>query len=172
MASLDPYVQEIPAAFRKDPEVLRWFQYDNRWKHDIGYAVTGGGTGTVPDAESATTFYDGTQGDVIALQGQLEDNFVSPPIIPHFHALIKSQNYTAIDWDFVEARNGATITLPQYPGVDTQIIVANGDGTKIVVDGNGNKIKTKKLSDSVNVRNHGSSYVFHWFNDGSYWRII
>ena len=54
MTAVDPYVINIPrfistASGEPSPEFLQWLIYDNRFKHDLWQAVTGGtGGATTP----------------------------------------------------------------------------------------------------------------------------
>jgi len=90
-----------------------------------------------------------------------------------FYAKVKSVNYTSVDKDWVEARNGVTIKLPDDPLVNHQVIVSNGDGSMIKIDGNGNDIKFTKTGKSITTRNQGTSLHFQLFEDEAtkYWRI-
>jgi len=91
----------------------------------------------------------------------------------HFVPRVKSVDYTAVDNDFVEANQGITVKLPNPPRNGSDVIVANGDGSNITIDGNGKDIKFKaKKTESVHTRSAGNSYHFKWFIDGPYWRII
>lgn len=65
MANVDPYVIKIPQAFLSDPEVARWFEYDNRWKHDM-WIRSGGGSDAVEEGESV--FNTNLSGSLFALQ--------------------------------------------------------------------------------------------------------
>ena len=93
-----------------------------------------------------------------------------------FYTKIKTENYTAVNKDYVEGRNNATIKLPANAKRSDQVMVANGDGSAITVDGNGNNIKYTSTDTKFITRNNGSSFHFHFFIDNvkneSYWRII
>jgi len=90
-----------------------------------------------------------------------------------FIGKVKTADYTAENKDWIEARNGISISLPANPLVNDQVIVSNGDGSTIKVLGNGNDIKYTKTDTSVNIRNKGTSLHFQLFQDQStkYWRI-
>lgn len=90
-----------------------------------------------------------------------------------FNATIKTTNYTAKNKDYVEARNGITVFLPENSVRGDEIMIANGDGSLITVLGNGTDIKYKRTDDTFVTRNIGSSYHFHLFvdNPNKYWRV-
>ncbi|GAF74808.1 unnamed protein product [marine sediment metagenome] len=90
-----------------------------------------------------------------------------------FIGLVKTSNYTARTKEWVEAGSDSTISLPANPLVNDQVIVSNGDGTTITVDGNGNNIKYDKTDTSVLIRSQGTSLHFQLFQDAAtkYWRI-
>jgi hypothetical protein len=83
-----------------------------------------------------------------------------------FYSAIKTGSYTAVHGDFIEAQQGATITLDPNASIDDQIMIANGDGTRITVSG---KIKYTRLDSSIIIRQQGTS--LHFQNFGDYWRI-
>jgi len=93
-----------------------------------------------------------------------------------FISKVKTTNYTAENKDWVEARNGITIDLPANPLSNSQVIVANGDGTAITIDGNGNNIKYKDTDTALITKRKGTSLHFQYFIDNvtaeSYWRVI
>lgn len=94
----------------------------------------------------------------------------------NFISKIKSTDYTAKRKEWIEARGRATIKLPENADRDTEVMVANGDGSKITVDGNGTDIKYTSTDTTFIMRNEGSSYHFHLFvdnpNNTRYWRVI
>jgi hypothetical protein len=93
-----------------------------------------------------------------------------------FINLVKSVNYTAENRDFVEARSKITVTLPANPISNHQVIVSNGDGSTITIDGNGNNIKYKTTDTSLKTIRQGTSLHFQYFIDNdaaeNYWRVI
>jgi len=92
--------------------------------------------------------------------------------IREFLPKIKSINYTAFDGDFVEARNGVTIKLDDKAKYNDQMIIANGDGTPITLDGQTIDIKYLTTSKTLIMNNQGTSFHLHLFVEGStkYWR--
>lgn len=90
-----------------------------------------------------------------------------------FRGRVEVSNYTAINKDWVEARSGIIVKLPANPDVNDQVIVSNGDGSKITIQGNGNTIKYTTSATSIITRNQGTSLHFQLFQDEAtkYWRI-
>lgn len=91
-----------------------------------------------------------------------------------FVGKIKNTNYTAENKDWVEARSGITISLPTDPLSNHQVIVSNGDGSKITVNGNGKNIKYSKTDTTLITKRKGTSLHFLFFIDSSetYWRVV
>jgi len=80
---------------------------------------------------------------------------------------------TAGPRDIYELRLGKTVFMERFPGINSELIAINGDGTLINVDGNGNNIKIDGIiTDSVNWQTESKSIHFHWFEDGPYWVAI
>tara|TARA_R110000851_G_scaffold228174_3_gene380956 strand:- start:898 stop:1188 length:291 start_codon:yes stop_codon:yes gene_type:complete len=50
---VDPFVMPIPRSLLNDPESRAYFEYLNRWAHDI-WIRTGGGTDTISAVASAS----------------------------------------------------------------------------------------------------------------------
>ena len=87
-----------------------------------------------------------------------------------FNDRVEIVDCTAVDNDFIEANSSIIVYLPLNPRKSSQVIVANGDGSVITVDGNGNDIKFTKLDTELKIRTMGTTIVFQWFQDGPYWR--
>ena len=92
-------------------------------------------------------------------------SFTTPMVFREFVPIVKNTAYTAVDGDFVEANSKAVITLDSSAGFNDQVIIANGDGSKITVMGD---IKYSSVVTSLTMRNKGTSLHFHKF--GGYWR--
>jgi len=115
--------------------------------------------------------------------GELEDHFDNHQLqsivkqiqidTAGFRGRVEITNYTAENKDWIEARSRITIKLPANPLVNDQVIVSNGDGSLITVQGNGNNIKYTSTDTSINIRNKGTSLHFQLFEDQNtkYWRI-
>jgi len=93
-----------------------------------------------------------------------------------FSSSIKITDYTAKNKDWVEGRSNARIKLPENAVRDDEVMIANGDGSTITVDGNGTDIKYTSTDRTFIMRNKGSSYHFHLFvdnpNNTKYWRVV
>ena len=91
-----------------------------------------------------------------------------------FVNLVKTANYTAENKNWVEARSGITIDLPANAVSGDEVIVSNGDGTSITIDGNGNNIKYTSTDTTIVISRQGSSLSFGYFVDNvtgdAYWR--
>ena len=77
-----------------------------------------------------------------------------------------SANYTALVGDFINAKGAVTITFPQYPTANSVIIVRNGDGSDIALDGNGKNMNGE--STGLLVR-EGTAIEFYYFADSDEW---
>lgn len=92
-----------------------------------------------------------------------------------FNTLIKQVNYTAKNKDYVEGRGNITLKFPSNPVRGNEVIFANGSGGTITVDGNGNNIKFTSTDTTLIMRQKGTSFHFHFFEDNvlneRYWRV-
>ena len=95
---------------------------------------------------------------------QLED--IIPICGKEFFGAIKESTYTAVDGDFIEARNNAFINLDPHAAINDQLIIANGDGSRITIVGD---VKYKSLENKTILTKQGTSLYLH--NFGEYWRI-
>lgn len=77
-----------------------------------------------------------------------------------------TQSTTLTDFEFVNAKNGITVTFPQYPVENSFVIVRNGDGSRISLDGNGKNING---SSSGVIRRYSTSIEFYYFVDDDEW---
>jgi hypothetical protein len=112
--------------------------------------------------------------DELRIQGVLVNFNTGDTYVPrYFTSAISSIDYIAIAGDWVEARNGITVYLPFDAEENDEVIVANGDGSTITIDANGNSIKYTTTDTSMTTSNQGTSLHFQLFVDGSnsYWRI-
>ena len=104
---------------------------------------------------------------------QIEDAI--PVMVPgrEFFFDVKTQDYTAVNNDFIEARFGARIKLDSNCGYNDQIITCNGDGSSVIFDGNGIELRYKgERGSTVTSSREGTS--IHWYLFASdterYWR--
>jgi hypothetical protein len=95
--------------------------------------------------------------------------FTYPTLLPElkrFRAVTVTQSYTAVDHDFINAKQSSTITLPQYPEENSVIIVRNGDGSSIKLSGNGKKING---SSTGILQRKTTAIEFYYFIDSGEW---
>lgn len=131
---------------------------------DIWYSIVDSLGGEGAPSISSTTIIESEDSQVIAsgLKSLKKSVF--------FNDRIELSDCTALDNDFIEANNSSIVYLPINPRKSSQVIVANGDGTVITIDGNSNSIKFTKLDTQLKIREIGTTIVFQWFQDGPYWR--
>lgn len=178
--TVDPYQIRFPEQWvRPDGKLTEpaknWFKYDNRWKENI-WRRTGGPTDLVDQINqtfNTNTDVVSTGAEVLEAKGQLDD------LTPHqvdeltWTKRVLTVDATAGPRDIYEVRLGKTVFMERFPGINSELIAINGDGSLINVDGNGNDIKIDgKITDCVNWRTESKSIHFHWFEDGPYWVAI
>lgn len=83
-----------------------------------------------------------------------------------FRGVSVTSNYTAVPWDWVNAKNGAKVFMPQYPSDGDEVIVRNGDTRSIHIDGNGKEIND---NDCIVIYRKGNSIRFKYFLDDNQW---
>ena len=98
----------------------------------------------------------------------LSCDVVGQLVSPSFNALTKESNYIAADYDFINVKRNAIISLPDSPQVNAVVIVRNGDGTNITIDGNGKTINGFRTS---NIVRSGTCLVLHYFIDSDEWLV-
>jgi hypothetical protein len=109
--------------------------------------------------------YGITSGLLDSIQ-DLEADTVGALVPKEFRAVTKSSSYTAIDHDFVNAKQGATITLDSTPPENAIIILRNGDGSKIKMIGGG---KTINGSSAGTIYRKGTALTLQYFIDSDEW---
>lgn len=176
----------------KDPETgeLKATPYFEDYLYRIVQATGGEGSGTVTEVNSAGLQSDKVPyltGLVLALRkrvSHLESAFSTHIVeaaikqlqidTAQFDTKIERTNYTAKNKDYREGRNGITFKLPANAVRGNQCMFANGDGSTITVDGNGNMIKYTSTDTTLIMRQQGTSFHFHFFEDNvlneRYWR--
>lgn len=176
MANVDPFIIKWPRKWEEDPDTRDVLRYLNRFLHDL-WKRTGGGTDYIVtntenitniETEVASELTSVSSGQLDELSDTLEqiEDRIPTSILKEFYAASKSADYTAVDSDYIEANNRAIITLDPNADLNDQVIIANGDGSRIKVVGS---IKYTKLDSSLFINNKGSSFHFQFFGD--YWRI-
>lgn len=87
-------------------------------------------------------------------------------VVREFRGVTVSSNYTAVPWDWVNAKNGITVFMPQYPSDGDEVIIRNGDTKSIHIDGNGKDIND---NDCIVIYRKGNSIRFKFFLDDNQW---
>lgn len=174
MTIADPYVVRIPQFVfdTDDPELIGWFEYDNRWKHDI-FQQLGGGTDLVAGSTEAVSANDNQIAYLNAQLNQLREKLemlgrdvVLPTIVKRLRPVSATTAYTAVSGDFVNASSGITVTLPGSPVRDDQVIVRVSDGTTITVNGNGRNVNGKTTQ---MIKGQNNAIDFYYFIDDNAW---
>ncbi len=178
MTTVDPYVVRIPQTVMDsgDRELIGWYEYDNRWKHDLWKLVTGGTggdeTGGIEESSANENQISYNFGLIQQLLQRVEDleNDIQPQLdfTRNFNNITKDVNYTAVDWDFVNVKAGSEITLPSSPEENSVIIIRNGDGTAIKINPNGRTINGET---SAKIVREGTALFIHYFIDTNEWLV-
>ena len=139
------------------------------------YRRIGGTVDTVDDNleessanENQIAHIYGLVAELTSAVGDLAADSVGQPVDIRFKALTVAGNYTAVDHDFINAKLGVTITLPEFPEENAIVMVRNGDGSRIKLDGNGKNING---SSTGNIRSKGTALVLHYFIDSDEWLV-
>ena len=162
MANLDPFVIQWPRKWIEDPEIGPVIHYLNMFLHGL-YDVTDGGD-AIENADVAEKYPWPTNQTLEEVIG-----FNYPAIeqaVKQIRTVTTSNDYTAVDGDFINAKSKAQITFPKYPNENSVIIIRNGDGTRIKLNGNG-----KNINGSLEgfISKKETSIEFHYFIDSDEW---
>ena len=174
MSQVDPFIVQIPASLRKDRESEQFFIYLNRFLHDLWQCTTGGtGVPTVPNSDLSNSNLHNINfllGRVYDLGAKIEDlerqKEINITYRDEFNSITVSESLTINDFDFANVMNGSTVTLPQYPVKNSVIIIRNGDGKKVKMDGNGKKING---SSTGYLYRKGTAITLQYFIDSDEW---
>ena len=90
-------------------------------------------------------------------------------VMREFRGVTVTSIYTAAPWDWIKAKSRSKVIFPRYPEDGAEIIVANGDGTEISLDGNGRNING---SSTGKIRLRYTSIRFKYFTDDNEWLAI
>lgn len=97
-----------------------------------------------------------------------DDDIASLQAAAYFVPVSTSVDYTASDFEFINAKGGATVTLPETPNQYSAIIVRNGDGSLIQLNGNGRMINSESTG---KIYREGTSIVLQYFLDDDEWFV-
>ena len=175
---VDPFVYPLPKALTKDKETRIFFEYLVRWAHDM-WVRSGGGDDAIAEADVQETypwnFAESSESNVQSLftqQSELSNSVQNlyqnniDTSIGKLTAITKTSDYTAQPNDFINAKNGVTITFPNYPEEGSVIVIRNGDGSSIKLDGNG---KSLNGSSTGTLRRQTRAVEFYYFIDSDEW---
>ena len=163
MTVVDPQLNQIPRKLLDDPDLRDYFENLERYRHDM-WQRTGGPTDEIEASDVRESYpWPTTQ---LAEETQSFVYLTPQPILNAFNAVTVTSNYTMVSFDFVNAKSGASITLPKYPNENGVIIIRNGDGTKIKFLGNGKKING---STTGSINREGTAITMQYFIDSDEW---
>ena len=175
MARVNPPVQQVPEGIRDVSKELFEYLQNNQFNMFQLWTRTGGGSDNIFNNETNITNI--TNSETFETSNSTEEFLQQISNVEAadeqaiesklFNVLIKNQNYTAVDMDFIEARSGIVITLDPNAQENDDVIIANGDSSRITVLGS---VKIKRIETSVNINQAGTSLHFKKFPD--YWRIV
>ena len=171
MVIVDPLLVPIPKDFLARKDHREFFERLIRTVDQLRRR-TGGATDEVAETGTRETYpwiIDDPIQENIELNHhtnieEVHYHFDSPFRV--FNAVPVNSNYTANNWDWVNAKNGAPITLPLYPEVNSEVIVRNGGNKRIDILGNGRKINDK---DCLIIYKKGNSVRLKFFVDENQW---
>jgi len=160
---VDPFLVPIPRKYLES-KVER--EYHERLIRTIDQLRqrTGGASDDVAESGTRELYpwvIDDPKEEVVNLQVETK--------LREFRGVTVSSNYTAVPWDWVKAKSRSTVTFPKYPENGDEIIVANGDGSKITLDGNGKNING---SNTGKIQLKYTSIRFKYFLDDNEWLAI
>ena len=163
MTIVDPFLVPIPKRYLES-KVER--EYHERLVRTIDQLRqrTGGASDDVAEAGTRELYpwvIDDPKREVVNLHVETK--------LREFRGVTVASNYTAVPWDWVKAKSRSTVTFPKYPENGDEISVANGDGSKITLDGNGKNING---SNTGKIQLKYTSIRFKYFLDDNEWLAI
>lgn len=168
MAKVDPFLQPIPPELLRDKDTRQFFEYFVRWAHDM-WIRTGGGTDEIENAAARESYpWDTTAPSEESLSTSLYGISVDTDhaLTTVARAVSVATNYTANESEFINATRSAVITMPEHPGDSATVTIRNGDGTEIVIKGNGRKINGET---TARLTMKGTVVDFYYFIDTNEW---
>ena len=174
MTIVDPFLVPIPRRYLENKGEREYHERLIRTIDQLRQR-TGGATDEVSEnstRESYPWILDDPKTDNITLNHESkseEVNYHYETSHKGFRGVSVTSNYTAVPWDWVKAKSRSTVTFPKYPENGDEIIVANGDGSKITLDGNGKNING---SNTGKIQLKYTSIRFKYFLDDNEWLAI
>ncbi|MEE8289575.1 MAG: hypothetical protein V3R25_09200 [Nitrosomonadaceae bacterium] len=131
MAKVDPYVQRIPRKFLEDPELRPWFEYLNRFLHDL-WQRSGGGDDAIDALEVGELYEPGIQtNNSDELIDELETSQEMALILDLNERVEELENdvhiIPATEFTREIVVLGAAVTV--FTSTGTQTIICNNTGT-------------------------------------------
>ena len=169
MAKVDPFLIPIPKKFLADLETRAFFEYQSRFLHDL-WVRSGSGDDVVESISVSEQYpWDTTlpnsDTETGVVQYSSSEGFIEAK---EYRAVTVSADYVSLDHDFINALQSCTITLPEYPCENAVVVVRNGDGSTINLDGNGRNINGESTG---KLRLKAAAYNFYYFIDTNEWFV-
>lgn len=149
-------------------EWVDWFNYDNLWKQQM-WQKLGGGSDPIDDIVTETEGNDIQNAFNLSLIQSLlervralEGNIAPQVILPSFNDISISSDYTLVDFDDVSASGRIRLKLPSNPSPDAEYLIGNDDGVMKTIDGNGKKIRRKRLTSTLKTKQRGTRLHFRY----------
>ena len=158
---------KLPPELAKDRATRTYFQHLDRmllqlWKRT-------GGADDLIDASAITEVYPWPIVDSGSENNSETSKYYQQAVSTDrqvFNSTTKTINYTANDFDFINAKANVQITFPQYPCEDSVIIIRNGDSSSIKLYGNGKNINGCSTGQ---LEMEGTAIEFYYFLDSDEW---
>ena len=166
VTKVDPFLHPVPPELLQNRETREFFEYFVRWAHDM-WVRSGGGNDDIANAQIEESFpwdLSDNSGVYSANVSMLYPAHDSQP--NGLRAVSVSTDYTALPFEFVNATLSATVTFPQNPQENDIIVIRNGDGSTINIDGNG---RTINGSLTGTLAREGTAIEFYYFIGSDEW---
>lgn len=175
--NVDPFVIQWPQKWASDPELAPTIQYLNKFLYDLWLRTGGSG-----DAISNITIEEKYAWD-LSVNFAREQALTLPQLFSEkddtvtllqpahegakaFNAVSAVSDYTAVDYDFVNAKKKSRVTLPKYPEENSVVIIRNGDGSIIGLNGNGRLINGESTG---KIYRKGTTLTLQYFIEENEW---
>ena len=164
MADVDPRLNQIPRELQDTFDKRIYFEELERFLHDL-WVRTGGGNDAVENA-AIEEKYPWPTAQLASEAKEFQYPLILSSVDQAFNAVTATGSYTAMPYDFINAKTRAQITFPAYPEGNSVIIIRNGDGSKIKFDGNGRNING---SSSGVLCQKSTAIEFYYFIESNEW---
>ena len=166
VTKVDPFLHPIPPELLQNRETRAFFEYFVRWAHDM-WARSGGGDDDIASAQIEESFPWDLSDSSNGGSANISMLYPSPEAETNtFRAVSVASNYTALPFEFVNAANGAVIAFPPSPKENGIIVVRNGDGSTIGLDGSGKNINGSTTGE---LKRKGTAIEFYYFIESDEW---